>query len=49
MVLNHKVKQVKNDKLLYKYFAEWDYTIYRTLAFTGIRCGEALALSWNDI
>lgn len=47
--LDHKVKQVKDDNLLYKYFAEWDYTIYRTLAFTGIRGGEALALNWNDI
>lgn len=47
--LDNKVKQVKDDNLLYKYFAEWDYTIYRTLAFTGIRGGEALALNWNDI
>ena len=25
------------------------YTLYHFLAFTGLRCGEALALTWNDI
>lgn len=47
--LDSKVKRVKDSNLLYKYFAEWDLTMYRTLAFTGIRGGEALALTWNDV
>ncbi|MDA9472291.1 site-specific integrase [Enterococcus sp. 5H] len=47
--LDNKVKSVKDSNLLYKYFAEWDFTMYRTLAFTGIRGGEALALTWDDV
>lgn len=47
--LSRKVNEVSAENLLYKYFAEWDLTMYRTLAFTGIRGGEALALSWDDI
>ncbi|OTP09601.1 hypothetical protein A5844_002380 [Enterococcus sp. 10A9_DIV0425] len=47
--LEKKVTQVNNANFLYKYFAEWDLTLYRTLAFTGIRGGEALALLWDDI
>lgn len=47
--LEKKVHRVNNKNLLYKYFAEWDLTMYRLLAFSGIRGGEALALTWNDI
>ncbi|MFS0980799.1 tyrosine-type recombinase/integrase [Enterococcus casseliflavus] len=47
--LTSKVKAVKDDNVLYKYFAEWDLALYRTLAFSGLRASEALALSWNDI
>lgn len=47
--LEKKVTQVNNSNFLYKYFAEWDLTLYRTLAFTGIRGGEALSLLWDDI
>lgn len=39
-----------NDKsLLSKYFSHWDYTMYRLLAFSGLRGGEALALNFDDI
>ncbi|MBO0456014.1 site-specific integrase [Enterococcus hulanensis] len=51
-VLNHLEKRyisIKQENLLYRYFAEWDYVMYRTLAFTGIRGGEALALTYADI
>ncbi|MDA3964181.1 site-specific integrase [Enterococcus thailandicus] len=47
--LEKKVTQVNNSNFLYKYFAEWDLTLYRILAFTGVRGGEALALLWDDI
>ncbi|MBL1227825.1 tyrosine-type recombinase/integrase [Enterococcus sp. BWB1-3] len=47
--LETKVKQVNKKNLLYKYFAEWDLTMYRLLAFSGIRGGEALALTWKDM
>lgn len=49
LYLDNKAKEVKNENLLYKYFAEWDLTMYRVLAFTGIRGGEALALTWDDV
>lgn len=45
--LNNKVSEVKNNNPLYKYFAEWDLVMYRVLAFTGIRGGEALAHDWE--
>lgn len=47
--LEKKVTQVNNSNFLYKYFAEWDLTLYRILAFTGICGGEALLLLWDDI
>lgn len=47
--LENKVKSVKDSNLLYKYFAEWDYAMYRLLAFTGLRGSEALALTFDDI
>lgn len=47
--LEKKVNVVKNDRILYKYFAEWDLAMYRLLAFSGLRGGEALALTFNDI
>ncbi|MGG5371758.1 tyrosine-type recombinase/integrase [Enterococcus sp. AZ196] len=47
--LSTKKEDIKSENLLYRYFAEWDYAMYRTLAFTGIRGGEALALSYDDL
>ncbi|MBU5369592.1 site-specific integrase [Enterococcus avium] len=48
-VLEQRVRKMKDTNLLYLYFAEFDLTFYRLLAFTGLRGGEALALEWNDI
>lgn len=47
--LEQRTKNVYSENLMYKYFAEWDLTMYRVLAFTGLRGGEALALTWKDI
>ncbi|WP_169402826.1 hypothetical protein [Enterococcus haemoperoxidus] len=47
--MNNKATKVKNENLIYEHFAEWDLTMYRVLAFTGIRGGETLALTWNDV
>lgn len=47
--LENKLHQVKEDNVLYKYFAEWDVAMYRLLAFSGLRGSEALALTWDDL
>lgn len=47
--LENKVKQVNSKNLLYKYFAQWDLTMYRLLAFSGIRGSEMLALTWEYV
>lgn len=47
--LEQRAKNMYSENLMYKYFAEWDLTMYRVLAFTGLRGGEALALTWKDI
>lgn len=47
--LESKVKQSENFPLVKKYFSEYDLTLYRLLAFTGLRIGEALALTFSDI
>lgn len=47
--LEQRVQNMKDSNLLYRYFAEFDLTFYRLLAFTGLRGGEALALEWKDI
>ena len=31
------------------YGLDYDYTLFRVLAYTGVRVGEALALKWSDI
>lgn len=49
LYLEKKAQSVKDENLLYKYFAEWDLCMYRILAFTGLRAGEALALTFDDI
>lgn len=47
--LEKRVDDVKNDTLLKKYFAEYDLALYRLLAFSGLRGGEASALTFSDI
>lgn len=47
--LESKVKHAATKPLLTKYFTELDYTMYRLLAFSGLRGGEALALTFDDI
>lgn len=47
--LEQRVQKMNDSNLLYRYFAEFDLTFYRLLAFTGLRGGEALALEWKDI
>lgn len=47
--LENKIYQVKDENTLYKYFAEWDFAMYRLLAFGGLRGSEALALTWGDL
>lgn len=48
-VLEERVKNTKVTNRLYRYFAEFDLIFYRLLAFSGLRGGEALALTWKDI
>lgn len=47
--LESKVIESKNGTLIQKYFAEYDLTLYRLLAFSGLRGGEAAALTFQDI
>lgn len=47
--LENKVHLVKESNVLYRFFAEWDCVLYRVLAFTGLRAGEALSLNFSDI
>ncbi|WP_430602213.1 hypothetical protein IGJ02_002520 [Enterococcus sp. DIV0724b] len=47
--LKTNVNKYKDGTLLQKFFAEYEYTLYRLLAFTGLRGGEAAALTWDDI
>lgn len=32
-----------------RYFTDFNYTLINLLLYSGLRCGEALALTWNDI
>lgn len=47
--LENHVKESQNGTLLQKFFAEYDLTLYRLLAFSGLRGGEASALTFEDI
>lgn len=47
--LENRLKATKKSNQLYYYFALFDLTFYRLLAFSGLRVGEALALTWDDI
>ncbi|WP_251869157.1 tyrosine-type recombinase/integrase [Enterococcus italicus] len=44
---NEKLVPEKN--LMHKYYANYDIILFHTLAYTGLRIGEALALTWNDL
>ena len=44
-----RVIEVNDKALVQKYYAEFDAAIFRLLAYTGMRIGEALALNWDDI
>ncbi|MHC5374517.1 tyrosine-type recombinase/integrase [Enterococcus sp. LJL120] len=47
--LEDKAAEAKAGTLIQKYFAEYDLTLYRLLAFSGLRGGEAAALTFKDI
>src|SRR5699024_1134694 len=48
-VLEDRVFNTNQANKLYYFFALFDQTFYRLLAFSGLRGGEALALTWKDI
>lgn len=48
-VLEDRVFNTNQSNKLYYFFALFDQTFYRLLAFSGLRGGEALALTWKDI
>lgn len=48
-VLEDRVFNSNQSNKLYYFFALFDQTFYRLLAFSGLRGGEALALTWKDI
>ncbi|MBO0475072.1 site-specific integrase [Enterococcus ureasiticus] len=48
-IVNQRVSLVSDQALIQKYYAEFDAAIFRLLAYTGMRIGEALALNWDDI
>lgn len=47
--VDQRVSQVSDKALIQKYYAEFDAAVFRLLAYSGMRIGEALALSWEDI
>jgi integrase len=47
--LDKRVTTTNPSNKLYYFFAMLDQTFYRLLAFSGLRVGEALALTWSDI
>lgn len=48
-VLEDRAFNTNQANKLYYFFALFDQTFYRLLAFSGLRGGEALALTWKDI
>lgn len=46
--LDNKAAANKNSSLYKKYFSEFDRALFRLLAFSGMRSGEALALEYSD-
>ena len=47
--LENRAEDSLSSPLLKQYFAYYDLALYRLLAFSGIRGGEASALDWSDI
>ena len=50
--LNHLEKKcdiAKKRSFIQHYYAEFDLALFRLMAFSGMRVGEALALNWSDI
>lgn len=47
--LENKVKKSQTATTLQQFFSLFDLTFYRFLAYSGLRGGEAAALSWDDI
>ncbi|MFW7418703.1 tyrosine-type recombinase/integrase [Vagococcus fluvialis] len=47
--LEQKVKVAKKRSLIQHYYSEFDLALFRLMAFSGVRVGEALALNWSDI
>lgn len=51
-VFNHlekKINFIQDNFSKQKYFSELDYALFRLLAFSGLRIGEALCLTWDDM
>ncbi|MGX6962389.1 site-specific integrase [Vagococcus xieshaowenii] len=47
--LDDKVRHTQQGTLIQKFFAEYDQALYRLMAFSGLRGGEASALTFDDI
>ncbi|WP_270279701.1 site-specific integrase [Vagococcus bubulae] len=47
--LEQKKLNAKDKTLIQEYYAELDLALFRLLAFSGMRVGEALALNYSDI
>ena len=44
-----KADSLTDKQKVQKYYAQLDYALFRLLAYSGFRIGEALALTWEDI
>lgn len=41
--------RIPDKNIIHKYYGHYDVVLFHTLAYTGLRIGEALALTWNDL
>lgn len=42
-------KEIPDSQPIHQYYAELDKILFRVLAFSGLRIGELLALTWKDV
>ena len=47
--LDSIAKEIPTSQPVHQYYAELDKILFRVLAFSGVRIGELLALTWKDI